>query len=93
MKKSIAVIGAVLGTILLAAAAGSSRPTLSSCGKHLPPNAQFSVEIDAYWDRRPDSMRRNIQIIYRNQAADASHDGLTEELEPFGECVQAALGR
>jgi hypothetical protein len=92
MRRWISPAILALGTLTLLGAASSTRPTLSSCGTHLPPNAQFSVEIDATWDRRPESLSSNYQIMYRNQDPEANHEGLTEETEQFGECVRAALG-
>jgi len=92
MKKPILMFVVALTATLLLGAASSARPTLSSCGTHLPANAQFSVEIDASWDRRSGSMSSQIKVNYRNQATDAENEGLTQEHEPFANCVQAALG-
>jgi len=92
MKRLITAALLTLVAFVLLGAASSSRPTLSSCGSHLPPNAQFTVEIDASWDRRPESLSSNYQIMYRNKNPEAAHEGLAEETEQFGECVRASLG-
>jgi hypothetical protein len=89
----ILVLLFICGTaFLLIGASNTERPSLASCGTHLPPGSQYSVELEASWDRRPDSMGNNILITLRNDETGKPPEALSDELESFAECARMAVG-
>ncbi|WP_220338261.1 hypothetical protein, partial [Wenzhouxiangella sediminis] len=54
--------------------------------------SQYSVELEASWDRRPDSMGSNIMITLRNDETGKAPEELTDELQRFVECARVAVG-
>lgn len=89
----IVVFLCLLGiALLLLGASGNERPSLLSCGKHLPPGSQYSVELVASWDRRPESMGNNIMITLKNDETGAAPEALSEELQQLVACARASVG-
>ncbi len=90
--KLISAIAAVLAVLLLTGAATSERPSIKDCGSALPPNTQYSINIDAYWDTSTQPPEGQISITLRDEAKGVTPFDIPAEAEAFVSCLQSALG-
>lgn len=92
MKRSIGLFALCAGGLLLVGASSPERPTLQSCGDHLPEGAHLSLEMEATWNRREGSHEYEISTSYRDEATGQPPERITQELDELTRCVKLSLG-
>ncbi len=90
--KLLSFITAAVSILLLTGAAHSTRPSITDCGSALPPDALYSININAVWDTSTQPPTSDISITLRDEAKNETPYEIPGEAEAFATCIQSALG-